>query len=81
MAQITGLKPGRSTHQIINAHIYEDQVDLMREQVTRVPFKAPTLEIDPKIKTLKDVEAMTDTSAFTLHGYEHHPAIVYPFSV
>ena len=31
MAQITGLKPGKAYHKIVNAHIYANQLDLMRD--------------------------------------------------
>ena len=31
MAQITGNKPGLAYHKIVNAHIYEDQLELMRD--------------------------------------------------
>ena len=31
MAQITGNKPGKAYHKIVNAHIYEDQLELMRD--------------------------------------------------
>lgn len=81
MAQITGHKPGLARHQIVNCHIYEDQIELMKEQVTRKPFPLPKMFIDPSITTLEDVDDMTDTSAFSIEGYRYHPAIVYPFSV
>ena len=31
VAQITGHKPGKAFHKIINAHIYENQLPLMRD--------------------------------------------------
>ncbi|MBT4077486.1 MAG: thymidylate synthase, partial [Gammaproteobacteria bacterium] len=31
MAQITGKKPGLAYHKIVNAHIYDDQLELMRD--------------------------------------------------
>lgn len=35
MAQITGLQPGKAYHKIINAHIYEDQLDAVYEMLER----------------------------------------------
>lgn len=35
IAQVTGLKPGLLTHVINNAHIYENQLEGMREQLSR----------------------------------------------
>ena len=81
MAQITGLKAGKVYHKIVNAHIYENQLELFKEQLSRTPFAHPTLIINPKIKTLEDIETWVTTDDFELRGYEHHPAIKYPFTV
>jgi thymidylate synthase len=82
MAQISGLKPGRAYHKIVNAHIYEDQLELMRDvQLKRDPFPSPKLHINPDIKTLEDLETWVTLADFEVEGYEHHPPIAYPFSV
>ncbi|WP_318441916.1 thymidylate synthase [Photobacterium leiognathi] len=82
MAQITGHKAGQAYHKIINAHIYEDQLELMRDvQLKREPFASPQLKINPKIKSLEDLETWVTLDDFEVIGYEHHDAIQYPFSV
>ncbi|MDN3647351.1 thymidylate synthase [Reinekea marina] len=82
MAQITGLKPGKAYHKIVNAHIYEDQLELMREvQLKRKPYPSPKLIINPEIKSLKDLETWVTMDDFSVEGYQHHEAIAYPFSV
>jgi thymidylate synthase len=82
MAQITGLKPGKAYHKIVNAHIYEDQLEMMRDvQLKREPFPSPKLIINPEIKSLKDLETWVTMDDFSVEGYEHHEAIAYPFSV
>lgn len=82
MAQICGLVPGKAFHKIVNAHIYEDQIDLMRDvQLKRTPYDLPTLRINPDIKTLEDLETWVTLDDFELENYTHHPAIKYPFSV
>lgn len=82
MAQITGHKPGQAYHKIVNAHIYEDQLPLMRDvQLTREPFASPSLIINPDIKSLKDLETWVTMEDFDVQGYEHHDPIQYPFSV
>ena len=82
MAQITGLKAGKAYHKIVNAHIYEDQLQLMRDvQLTREPLAAPQLHINPKIKSFEDLETWVTLDDFEVTGYEHHEAINYPFSV
>ncbi|MFT6905831.1 MAG: thymidylate synthase [Oleiphilaceae bacterium] len=81
MAQITGLKAGIAYHKMVNCHIYEDQLDAIKEQIKRVPFESPTFKINPDIKTLEDLESWVTTDDFELIGYEHHPAIKFEFSV
>lgn len=82
MAQIAGLKPGIAYHKIVNAHIYEDQIALMRDvQLQREPLPAPRLVINPEIRSLSDLENWVTLDDFQLEGYQHHPAIKYPFSV
>lgn len=82
MAQITGHQPGKAYHKIVNAHIYEDQLELMRDvQLKREPFPSPQLKINPKIKTLEDLETWVTLDDFEVVGYQHHDAIQYPFSV
>ena len=82
VAQITGKTPGLAYHKIVNAHIYEDQLDLMRSvQLKRDPFPPPQLHINPDIKTLQDLETWVTLADFAVEGYQHHDAIAYPFSV
>lgn len=82
MAQITGNKPGQAYHKIVNAHIYEDQLELMRDvQLTREPYPSPSLNINPEIKSLKDIETWVTMDDFEVTGYQCHEPIAYPFSV
>ena len=82
MAQITGLKPGKAYHKLVNCHIYEDQLALMRDvQLKRAAYPSPKLNINPDIKSLEDIETWVTMDDFSVEGYEHHPAIQYPFSV
>lgn len=82
VAQITGNKAGEAYHKIVNAHIYEDQLELMRDvQLKRTPFELPQLEINPDIKNLRDLETWVTLDDFEVIGYQSHDAIRYPFSV
>lgn len=82
MARITGHKAGTAYHKIVNAHIYEDQLELMRDvQLKREPFSSPSLIINPDIKSLKDLETWVTMDDFEVQGYQHHDPIQYPFSV
>jgi thymidylate synthase len=82
MAQITGKKAGTAYHKIVNAHIYEDQLTLMRDvQLQRQPYASPQLIINPKIQSLQDLETWVTMDDFEVLGYEYHDAIKYPFAV
>jgi thymidylate synthase len=82
VAQITGNLAGLAYHKIVNAHIYEDQLELMRDvQLQREPFGPPQLHINPDIKSLEDIETWVTLKDFEVDGYEHHDPIAYPFSV
>ncbi|ESP95515.1 MULTISPECIES: thymidylate synthase [Pseudoalteromonas] len=82
VAQITGLEAGKAFHKIVNAHIYEDQLELMRDvQLKRTPFASPQLHINPDIKSFEDLETWVTLDDFEVTNYQHHDAIQYPFSV
>jgi thymidylate synthase len=82
MAQITGKKAGTAYHKIVNAHIYEDQFELMRDvQLKRTPFSSPKLMINPKIQSLEDLETWVTMDDFEVSDYQCHDPIKYPFSV
>lgn len=75
IAQETGLKPGIFAHTIVDAHIYENHVDGLKEQLTREPRELPTLEIADK--SLDELEF----SDFTLKNYNPHDPIKFPVAV
>jgi len=82
VAQITGHQPGLAYHKIVNAHIYEDQLELMRDvQLQREPFPSPQLRVNPKIKSLRDLETWVTLDDFAVDGYQCHDPIAYPFAV
>jgi len=82
MAQITGKKAGKAYHKIVNAHIYEDQLELMQNvQLKRAPYSSPQLKINPKIQSLEDLETWVTMDDFEVIDYQCHEAIKYPFSV
>ena len=77
IAQVLGLKPGEFVHTLGDAHLYHNHFDQAREQLSRAPFAAPTMRLNP---------AVTDLFAFayedfTLEGYQSHKAIKAPIAV
>ncbi|GAB6908694.1 Thymidylate synthase [Desulfosarcina cetonica] len=82
IARITGNRPAKAFHKIVNAHIYEDQLAQVRDiQLKREPYPLPKLKINPSIKTLEDLETWVNLDDFKLEDYQHHPAIAFPFAV
>lgn len=56
MAKITGHKMGNVYHKIVNAHIYEDQIDGVKEMLSRKPLPwSGTIEVADWVNTLDDV--------------------------
>lgn len=77
LAQVTGKKVGDLIITIGDAHIYLNHIEQVKEQLTRLPFKAPSLMLNPDV---------TDIDKFTmgdiiLMNYESHPAIKAPMAV
>ena len=65
----------------------ESQVIFFKEQLTRQIRELPTLEIDPSIQSLEDIEPLLALetedimSRFTLHSYNPHPPITFKVAV
>jgi thymidylate synthase len=82
MAQITNKNPKVAFHKNVNCHIYGNQLPLVPTQLEREPVTTlPTIDINPSIKTLEDVETWVTTKDFIITYPEYHPPIKYPFSV
>jgi thymidylate synthase len=76
VAQQTGLEVGDFVWAGGDCHIYDNHIDQVREQLSREPFPAPTLELR-KADSLFDY-TYDDVS---IVGYQHHPAISAPVAV
>jgi len=75
IAQETNLDLGEFSHYINDAHIYENHIDGLKEQIKRTPLTLPTLKINNKpFWNLKFED-------FELLNYEHHPMIKFPVAV
>ena len=84
LAQVTNLEVGLLTVCINNAHIYENQVDGIKEQLSRsnnIPVNVleskPVLKLNPNITNFYDFTI----DDIVLGGYEHMGKIVIPVSV
>ena len=88
VGRLTGYTPRWFTYFIGDAHIYENHVDMLQEQLKREPFPAPKLVLSDRIpdyavtgqyepEWLEKVEP----SDFSLEGYQHHPHLTAPMAV
>ncbi len=73
IAQSTGYRPGLLTHVINNAHVYENQVEPLKVQLSRKDeaYDAPTLWINPEVKDFYDFTI----DDIKLKGYRSHGKI------
>ena len=76
IAQVCNLDVGEFIHTIGDAHIYLNQIDGVREQLSREPLPLPTLHLNPEIKDITQF-TMDDIQ---LINYQSHPTINFPFS-
>lgn len=81
MAQITGKNPKYAYHRSVNCHIYDNQLEFVPEQLSRTPFEEPTIDINPDIKTLEDLETWVTMKDFVINYPDYHAPIPYPFAV
>jgi thymidylate synthase len=81
MAQITGRNPMFAYHKNVNCHIYDNQLELVPTQLEREILAQPTIDINPEIKTLEDLETWVTCKDFIVTYPEKHAAIKYPFAV
>jgi thymidylate synthase len=77
MAQIVGLAPGEFVHTFGDAHLYLNHIEQAKEQLSRAPFAAPTMTLNPDVR---DIFAF-QFEDFTLENYQAHPAIKAPIAV
>ena len=67
-ARAYGYEPGELVHVIANAHIYDRHVSIVRELIEREPLPAPTLWVDPAVKSFYDFTP----ESFRLEDYRYH---------
>lgn len=71
IAQVCDLELGEFVHVLGDAHIYNNHVEQVKEQLAREPLPAPTLWLNPDIR---DITKFT-MADIRLDGYESHQPI------
>lgn len=77
VAQVCGLQPGEFVHTLGDAHIYNNHIEQVREQLSREPRPLPMMHINPAVNDIFGFKF----EDFTLEGYDPHPAIKAPVAV
>ena len=84
VAQATNLKPGIIDYSIKNAHIYENQVQGIMEQIDRFKKKgdypAPELWLNPDVKDFYQFDHSTEPQDVKLVRYRHMGPIKFPIA-
>lgn len=87
-ARLTGNTPKYLTLMIADAHIYENHLSAVEEQLKRVPFARPKLVISDRVPDFSKTGIYEpewldkiEPSDFVLEGYEHHPLLTAPMAV
>lgn len=88
VGRLTGYQPKWLTVFIGDAHIYENHVDMLKEQLQREPFPAPKLVLSERVpdyavtgKYEPEWLERVEPGDFTLEGYQHHAALTAPMAV
>jgi len=88
VGRLTGYTPRWFTYFIGDAHVYENHLDMLNEQLKREPLAAPKLVISDRVpefaKTGKyepEWLEKIEPSDFSLEGYEHHAPMTAPMAV
>ena len=67
-----------------DAHIYLNQIEGIKEQLTREPYPLPTLKMNPiflaNLEHKGLDEAINSQVNFELENYQYHPSIKLPLS-
>ncbi|MFV0481282.1 MAG: thymidylate synthase, partial [Campylobacteraceae bacterium] len=71
IAQVCNLKLGDFVHTFGDAHLYKNHLEQAELQLSRTPYKLPTMKINRDVKNIFDFKY----EDFELVGYEAHPHI------
>lgn len=73
----SGLEVGELIHVIGSCHLYDKHIELAKEQITRKPYPAPKLIINPNIKSFYDFSV----DDFELENYQHGKQFKIPVAI
>jgi thymidylate synthase len=88
VGRLTGYTPRWFTYFIGDAHIYENHMDMVQEQLKREPFPLPQLTISDRVPAFAQTGKYEpewlekiEPADFALEGYQHHAPITAAMAV
>ena len=84
IAKECNFEVGELVYSIGDAHIYMNHVEQVKEQLNRVPYPSPTLEIPEDFNLMEKINtgfSKKDVDMCKLIDYNYHPAIKAPMAV
>jgi thymidylate synthase len=88
IGRLTGYTPRWFTYFIGDAHVYENHLSMLTEQLDREPLPAPKLVISDRVPEYAKTGVyqpewleLIEPSDFSLEGYDHHPPMTAPMAV
>jgi thymidylate synthase len=88
VGRLTGFTPRWFSYFIGDAHIYENHLEMLQEQLKREPYPAPRLALSPRIpdyaatgRLAPEWLAQVEPGDFVLEGYRHHAPLTAAMAV
>ena len=88
IGRLCGYTPRWLSYFIGDAHIYENQVEMLQEQLRRTPYPLPRLAISERVPAFDDTGRYEpewldriEPDDFRLDDYRHHPPLSAPMAV
>lgn len=74
IAKVTGLKGDKLIFMAGDAHVYNNHQEQVKEQISRIPYKFPTLLINKELSSIENIEEL-QFKDFKIEGYKYHQSI------
>ena len=72
IASICDLEAHELVYFLSNAHIYDDHIENLKEQISRNPIPFPSLSFKKKITSIDEI----NIDNFVLNDYKYHPKVL-----
>jgi thymidylate synthase len=83
IAKMVNMVPDELISNMGDCHVYLNQIDGIKEQLTREPFELPKLVISNQVYFNESIDEFLNScliTDFQIEGYQSHPTIKFPLS-